>query len=143
MGIVPVDVVTDGKDLFFILEKPAQIDFVRVRAAKAAPGSASKALWLLGYDAATPVKSRKYQKLGQLRYGRKYDGFSWVEGPFPLQKNVEYLVEINMPGKFAKEVFVITEKNTVTMPRPKFERQKTRGYEVSADKDGEKVFTAK
>lgn len=142
MGIVPVDVVTDGKDLFFVLEKPAQIDFLRVRAAEAAPGP-SKAMWLLGYDSSTPVKSRKYLKSGQLRYGKKYDGFSWVEGPLPLRKNVEYLVEINMPGKFAKEVFVITDKNTVVMPRPKFERQKKREYAVSVGKDGDKVFTAK
>ena len=144
MGIVPVDVVTDGKDLFFILEKPEEISFVEVREAKRpAPRTASKSLWLLGYDASSEVKSRKYLTLKQLRYGKKYEGFSVVKGPFPLQKNVEYHVEINMPGKFAKEVFVITEKNAVTMPRPKFERQKKREYAASVDKDGEKVFTVK
>lgn len=143
LGIVPVDVVTDGKDLFFILEKPAEIEFVRVRTAKAVPGSASKAFWVLGYDASTPVKSRKYLKMSQLRYGKKYEGFTWVEGPFPLNKNVEYRVEINMPGKFAKEVFVITDKNSVVMPRPAFERQRKRVYDVSVDKNGETIFTAK
>lgn len=143
LGRVPVDVVTDGKDLFFVLEKPAKIEFARVRAADAAPGSASKTFWLLGYDTSTPVKSRKYSTLSQLRYGGKHDGFSWVEGPLPLQKNVEYLVEINMPGKFAREVFIITGENTVIMPRPAFERQNKRTYEVSADKSGDKIFTPK
>ncbi len=143
MGIVPVDVVTDGKDLFFILEKPAVIEFVRVRAARVAPGSASKAFWVLGYDASTQVKFRKYLKISQLRYGKKYEGFTWVEGPFPLHKNVEYRVEIDMPGKFAKEVFVITDKNAVVMPHPAFERQKKRVYEASVDKNGDTTFSAK
>lgn len=140
---VPVDVITDGKDLLFILEKPAEIEFLRVREAGADPKSASKAFWLLGHDASTPVRSRKYAKLGQLRYGKKYEGFSWVEGPLPLKPNTEYLVEINMPGKFAREVFILTGKNSVIMPRPSFARQKSRGYEVSTDNTGEKVFTPK
>jgi len=141
MSITPVDVVTDGKDLYFILENSERIDFVRVRAVKAA--RAAKAAWLLGYDASVPVKERKYLELDQLRYGKKYEGFSWVEGPFPLKKNVEYLVEINMSGKFAKEIFMVKDDNTVVMPRPKFERQKTREYEITTDKNGDKVFKKK
>lgn len=141
LGITPVDVVTDGKDLYFILEKKEQIDFVRVREAEAA--RAAKAAWLLGYDAAVPVKERRHNELSQIRYGRKYEGFSWVEGPFPLRKNTEYQVEINMPGRFAREVFVIKDDNTVVMPRPGFERQKKRSYVFTADKTGEKVFTKK
>lgn len=143
MGKVPVDVVTDGKDLFFVLEKPVEIKLVKVRLAKAPRGTPPKVFWLLGHDPSTPVKSRKYLKLSQLRYGKKYDGFSWIEGPFQLQKNTEYLVEINSPGKFAGEIFIITDKNAVLMPQPAFERQKKREYEVSVDKNGEKVFTAK
>src|SRR3989338_8693795 len=143
MGKVPVDVVTDGKDLFFLLGKPAEVELVKVRLAKTQRGKPPKVFWLLGHDPASPVKSRKYPELGQIRYGRKYEGFTRVEGPFPLQKNTEYLVEINMPGKFAGEIFVITDGNTVLMPRPAFERQKKREYEISADKNGDKVFKAK
>lgn len=143
MGKVPVDVVTDGKDLFFVLEKPAEIELVKVRLAKAPRGTPPKVFWRLAHDPSTPVKSRKYLKLKQIRYGRKYEGFSWAEGPFPLQKNTEYVVEINMPGKFAGEIFVITDKNAVLMPRPAFERQKKRAYEVSKDENGETVFREK
>jgi len=143
MGKVPVDVVTDGKDVFFVLEKPAEIEFVEVSEAKPGVGSASKSLWLLGYDVSTPVKSRKYLKLKQLCYGRKYDGFSVVKEALPLQKNVEYYVRISLSGKFASEVFIITEQNTVVMPSPGFARQKKREYEVSTDKNGDKLFTVK
>ncbi len=135
LAIVPVDVVMVDDELFFVLEEDHEIGFVEVSEAKAAPGSVSKAFWLLG-DASTP----KYLKLSQIHYGKKYDGFSWVEGPFPLQKNIEYLVEINMPGKFANEVFVITDDNKVIMPKPTFVRQKGRTYSVSVDKDGNKTL---
>ena len=143
MGKVPVDVVTDGKDVFFLLEKPAEIEFLEVSEDKAAPGSAVKSLWLLGHDVSTPVKSRKYLKTKQLRYGQAYDGFTWVKGPLPLQKNVEYHVKINLPGKFASEVFIITENNTVIMPHPSFVRQKKREYNVFTDKNGDTIFKTK
>lgn len=143
MGRVPVDVVMDGEDLFFVLEKPEMIEFVRVRAIGAAPGSAINTFWLMGYDTSTPVESRKYLKLDRILYGGKYDGFSRSEGPATLRKNIAYIVEIRMPGKFAREVFVITGDNTVIMPGPAFERQKKRAHEVSAGKSGDKIFTPK
>lgn len=146
IGPIPVDVVMIDNELFFVLEEPYEIQFLRVRAVPEKgkplynPDVPIKPLWLLGYDASTPVKSRKYLELSQMHYGKKYDGFSWVEGPFPLQKNIEYLVEINMPGKFAKEVFIVTDDNKVIMPHPTFERQKNRAYSVSIDKDGNKTL---
>ena len=136
IGPVPVDVVMIDNELFFVLEEEHEIEFVEVSEAKAAPGSASKSFWLLGYDVSTPVKSRKYLKLSQIRYGKKYDEFQRVEGPFELQKNIEYYVIINMFGKFANEVFIITDDNKVVMPHPAFVRQKNRTYSVSIDKNG-------
>lgn len=140
MGPVPVDVVMVDDELFFVLEEKHEIEFVEVSEAKAAPGIASKSLWLLGHDVSTPVESRKYLKLSQIRYGKKYDGFSVAKGPFPLQKNIEYLVKIKMPGKFAKEIFIIADDNKVVMPKPVFERQKGRTYSVSVDKNGNKTL---
>jgi hypothetical protein len=140
LAIVPVDVVMIDDELFFVLEKKHEIDYLEVSEAKAAPGTASKSFWLLGYDASTPVKSRKYLELSQIRYGKKYDGFSVVKGPFPLRKNIEYLVKINMPGKFAIETFVITDDGKAIMPHPTFERQKNRTYSVSVDKNGNKTL---
>ena len=136
LAIVPVDVVMIDDELFFVLEEEHEIGFVEVSEAKAAPGSGSKSFWLLGYDISTPVKSRKYLKLSQIRYGKKYDEFQRVEGPFELQKNIEYYVIINMFGKFANEVFIITDDNKVVMPHPAFVRQKNRTYSVSIDKNG-------
>lgn len=143
IGPVPVDVVMIDNELFFVLEEEHEIGFVEVSEAKAAPGSGSKSLWLLGYDVSTPVKSRRYLKLSQIRYGKKYDEFQRVEGPFKLQKNVEYSVKITMGGKFANEVFIITDDNKVIMPKPMFERQKNRTYSVSVDKDGNKILIPK
>lgn len=140
LAIVPVDVVMIDNELFFVLEEEHEIGFVEVSEAKAATGSTSKSFWLLGYDVSTPVKSRKYLELSQIRYGKKYDGFSVVKGPFPLQKNIEYFVKITMGGKFANEVFIITDDNKVIMPKPTFKRQKNRTYSVSLDKDGNKTL---
>lgn len=99
-----------------------------------------KVMWLLGYDVSTPVKSRKYLELSQIRYGKKYDGFSWVEWPAELQRNVEYHVEMKMGDRFANETFIITSDNKVVMPHPTFERRNGRVYSVSVDKDGNKTL---
>lgn len=140
LRIVSVDVVMIEDELFFVLEEEHEITFVEVSEAKAAPGSASKSFWLLGYDVSTPVKSRKYLKLQQIRYGQKFEEFQITKGPVELQKNVEYSVVIQMGGSFAIEKFVITSDNKVIMPHPKFERQKGRTYSVSVDKDGNKTL---
>ncbi len=140
IGPVPVDVVMIDDELFFVLEEPHKIEYVEVSEDKAAPGSASKSLWLLGYDVSTPVKSRKYLKLQQIRYGQKFEEFQRTEGPVELQKNVKYLVIINMGDKFAIETFIITNDNKVIMPHPAFVRQRNRTYSVSVDKDGNKTL---
>jgi len=140
LAIVPVDVVMIDNELFFVLEEEHEIDYLEVSEAKAAPGSASKSLWLLGYDVSTPVKSRKYLKLQQIRYGQKFEEFQITKGHVELQKNVEYSVVIRMGGSFAIETFVITSDNKVIMPHPRFERQNGRVYSVSVDKDGNKTL---
>lgn len=49
-------------------------------------------------------------------------------------------MQIKIPGKFAKGIFIITDDNKVIMPHPTFERQKNRAYSVSVDKDGNKIL---
>ena len=148
IGPVPVDVVMIDDELFFVLEEEHEIASMEVSAFidKNKTGRDKweeknmKVMWLLGYDVSTPVKSRKYLKLSQIRYGKKYDGFSVVKGPAELQRNVEYIVDIRMGGSFAIETFVITDDGKVIMPHPKFVRQKNRAYSVSVDKDGNKTL---
>ncbi|HBR22349.1 MAG TPA: hypothetical protein DD713_07290 [Nitrospiraceae bacterium] len=53
---------------------------------------------------------------------------------------MEYLVEIDMGNKFARETFVITDDGKAIMPNPRFERQKNRTYSVSVDKNGNKTL---
>ncbi len=149
LSLIPVDVAMDGNDLYFVLEEPCQIEFLRVSAladrdkAKRTVPIRVKALWLLGYDMSTPPEKRRYLNLKQIEYGRKLTEFPRVEGPAALQKNVEYFIEIDAPGKIARDVFIITDDNKALMPRPAFERQKERTYSVSTDKDGDKIFVPK
>jgi len=148
LGLIPVDVIMDGSDLYFVLEEPCKIEFLRVSAladrnkAKGTVPMRVKALWLLGYDMSTPLDKRKYLNLKQIEYGRKFKEFPRVEGPAALQKNVEYFIEIDSPGKIARDVFIITDDNKALMPQPAFERQKKRTYSVSIDKEGNKIFGA-
>lgn len=138
---VPVDVATAEGELFFVLEKPMEIHAVRV--VPYVPGAAQreqKPVWELRHDLTTEVKTRKYPKLSQLRYGQKLDQFPVVVGPSELLRNVEYQVGLDMGGTFASEVFVLTEDNKAVMPRPKFARQKGRTYTVSAGKDGKRAL---
>lgn len=146
LALVPVDVAMVDNELYFVFEKPYEIQFVEVSVVPEKgkplynPNVPIKPLWLLGYDVSVPVKSRKYLELRQIKYGQKFEEFSRVENPVQLQKNIEYLVEINMGGKFAKEVFIITDDNKVIMPHPAFERQKDRTYSPSVDKEGNKTI---
>ncbi len=148
IGPVPVDVVMIDNELFFVLEEEHEITYLEVSTFidknKSGPDKWRyenlKVMWLLGYDVSTPVKSRKYLELSQIRYGKKYDGFQVVKGPAELQRNVEYHVEIKMGDRFANETFIITSDNKVIMPDPTFERQKNRNYSVSVDKDGNKIL---
>lgn len=144
IGPVPVDVVMVDNELYFVLDQPYEIEFLRVSAAmqKGKPGASVEALWLLGHDTFTEVKKRKHPKLKQIRYGQKFEEFSRVEGPGQLQKNVEYLVEIKMVDVFARESFIIDENNKVIMPHPSFARQKNRTYSVTVDKNGNKTLVS-
>ena len=136
-GPVPVDVVMAGNEVFFVLEKPMEIRSLWVAPYDpAAAGKELKPAWALRHDLTTDVKARKYPKLKQLKYGQKFTEFPVVAGPEELKKNIEYIVGIEMGGKFAREIFILTEDNKVVMPRPAFARQKGRAYTVLADKDG-------
>lgn len=148
IGPVPVDVVMVDDELFFVLEEPQEIAFLRVSAFidKNKTGMDKwgreniKVMWSLSHDLTTEVKKRKYPRLKQIKYGQKLEEFPLTEGPVELQKNVEYSVEIDMGGKFAREIFIITSGNKAVMPKPWFERQKGRVYSVSVDKDGNKTL---
>ena len=144
IGPVPVDVVMIGDELFFVLEEEHEISSLRVIASidknKMGTGEYIKPMWDLGHDLTTEVKKRKYPRLKQIKYGQKFEEFPMVEGPVQLQRNVEYLVGIDMGNKFAREIFIITDDNKVIMPHPTFERQKNRKYSVSVNKDGNKTL---
>ncbi|MFA4910485.1 MAG: hypothetical protein WC649_05545 [Desulfobacteria bacterium] len=142
IGPIPVDVVMINDELFFVLEEPHEISAVRVTARNSNDGKFNdgKTMWNLYKDLTTEVKKRKYVRLKQIKYGQKFEEFPMVEGPVQLQRNVEYLVGIDMGNKFAREIFIITDDNKVIMPHPTFERQKNRKYSVSVDKDGNKTL---
>lgn len=144
-GPVPVDVVMADNELFFMLEKEWEIRSVAVFTRNPKAGQADekdwKTIWAIAYDPTTNEKKRKYPKLKQIKYGQKIEGFPWVEGPSePLQKNVEYLVRIELRKKFAREIFIITDDNKAVMPGPHFPSQKGRTYSVLIDKDGNKTL---
>jgi hypothetical protein len=121
IGPVPVDVVMIDNELFFVLEEEQEIGALRVIAAtdrkKFGTGEYIKPLWAISHDLTTRVEKREYPKLKLIKYGQKFAEFPMVEGPAPLQKNVEYEVAIKMGNKFAGEVFIITSDNKVIMPR--------------------------
>lgn len=139
MGQVPVDVVMAGGEVYFVLEKPAKI-----RAVWVAPGVAGaqdkdlKPAWALRHSLLSDVKSRRYPKVSQFRYGQRFAEFPAPTGPEALRRNVEYVVNIEMGDRFAREVFLLTDDDRAVMPAPAFERQKGRSYALSAGKDGEK-----
>ena len=148
IGPVPVDVVMAGGTVFFVQEKPREIEFLRVSepvdktktgAARWRPAN-MKVLWLLGHDQTTELKTRKYVGMEQIAYGQKYVEFSWVEGPLELQRNIEYRVELNMGSKFAKETFTITGDDAVLTSRSGSGQGKRRSYSVSVDKNGHKTL---
>ncbi|MGV8056860.1 MAG: hypothetical protein AB2L12_02315 [Smithellaceae bacterium] len=130
IGPVPVDVVMIDNELFFVLKEEREINSLRVIAAidrnKFGTGEYIQPLWALGHDPATELKSRKYPRLKQIKYGQKYDEFPVIEGPVHLQRNVEYLLTIKMGNKFTGEVFIITGDNKVIMPRRKVKEENTK-----------------
>lgn len=129
IGPVPVDVVMIDDELFFVLEEEYEIVSLRVIASidknKFGTGEYIKPMWALGHDLTTAVEKRKYPRLQQIKYGQKFEEFSMVEAPVQLQRNVEYLVKINMGNKFAGKVFIITSDNKVIMPQRKAEGKST------------------
>ncbi|MBI4656150.1 MAG: hypothetical protein HY746_05290 [Elusimicrobia bacterium] len=141
---VPVDVVMVDNELFFVLETEYKIGSIWVTEHNAGNGERDmKTMWVLRHDLTTEVKKRKYPKLKQIKYAQKFDEFTIATGPFKLQRNVEYMVEIEMGSKFASEIFIISNDNQALMPRPTFERQKRRVYSVLLDKNGNKILVAK
>ena len=150
LGPVSLDVVFMDETLFFVLDKPRKIDYVVVSFIidTAKPGRLRnapdnrKVMWLLGQDVSTPVKSRKYPTLGQIRYGQKLAEFPRVEGPVALEREVEYHVKIDMLPKFAIGSFKISKDGAVTVTGFRGYRPLARAYTVSTDKDGEKTLVA-
>ena len=141
IGPVPVDVVMVDNELFFVLEKEYEINDVWVFVSNPdARGKMEKVMWALSHDKSTKVETRKYPRLKQIKYGQRFEEFTFVIEPLELQRNVEYSVAINMGPKFAKETFIITSDNKVIMPDPVFERQKNRTYSVSIDENGNKIL---
>jgi hypothetical protein len=142
MGPVPVDIVMADNELFFVLEEKQEISAVRVFVHHPGAGARDrKTVWALSHDLTTEVENRKYPLMKQIQYGQSFEEFPVVTGPFELQKNVEYVVGIDMRDKFARETFIITDDNKAIMAKPVFERQKGRRYSVSVDKDGNKTLS--
>jgi hypothetical protein len=144
IGPVPVDVVMIDDEVFFMLEEEHEINSLRVMASvdrkKMGKGEVINPMWFLAHDVTTEVDKRSYPRLKQIKYGQEFKAFPVVEGPFTLQRNVEYSIEINMGNKFAREIFFITSDHKVIMPQPHFLRQKGRHYVVSVDQDGNKIL---
>ena len=143
IGPVPVDVVMIDDEVYFVLEEEHEINSLQVIVSADRKtmkrDEVINSMWFLAHDVTTKVENRKYPKLKLIKYGQEFDAFQVVEGPLTLQRNVEYSVEINMGNKFAREVFLITGDHKVSMPKPKFLRQRNRIYSVSFDKDGNKT----
>ena len=146
IGPVPMAAVMADRTLFFVLDKPREIGFLRVSefidktktgAAKWHPSNL-RALWILGYDSTISIKKRKYLKLGQVAYGQKFEEFPWVVGPTDLQRNVEYLVEISMGNKFAKETFTLSDRDGVVTTGSESAREGS--YSISLDSNGRKIL---
>ncbi|MBI4802473.1 MAG: hypothetical protein HY796_08120 [Elusimicrobia bacterium] len=149
-GPAPVDVVMVDNELFFVLEKKWEISSVCVDTRNPKAGEVGekdwKTVWALNHNPATTeaeLKKWKYPKMRQIKYGQKIEELPMVTGPFELQKNVEYLVRIDLRKKIARETFIITDENKAVMPKPRFPRQKGRTYSVSIDKDGNKILIPK
>lgn len=148
IGPVSLDVVFMDDTLFFVLDEPREIDFLMVSSfidpsktgRKLFAPDNRKVVWLLGQDLSTPVKSRKYPTLGQIRYGQKLAEFPRVEGPVALEREVEYRVKIDMLPKFADGTFKISKDGVVTVTGFRGYRPLARVYTVSTDKDGEKTL---
>jgi|GEM_PF-4275364 len=115
---VPVHVVLAGDELFFVLGEEAEIEDVRVEISDAVMNP-TITMWTGGC-----AESGKCPKLRQIKYGQNRDGFAAWTAPKALQKNVEYVVRINMDHvKFAIESFVITDDNKIIVRAPgNFER---------------------
>ena len=141
-GTVPVDVVMDGGDVYFVMESPGEIASIRVMPRSPAPGQPAL-MWELRHDMTVPLDQRKYPSLKQVRYGAGIPELPVSVGPQELGRDAEYVVMIDMGRTFAQETFVITKDNKLVMPDPAFERQKGRVYSAVTDKAGNKEFVCK
>lgn len=139
---VPVDVVMEGGEIYFLLESPESISSIRVLPRTPGEGQ-PKLLWEARHDMTTPLKDRKYPILRQIRYGQKIEQLPVSQGPLELSRDVRYKVYIEVGKVFAQDDFIITKENTLVMPSPVFQRQKGRVYSSVSDKDGHKLFVLK
>ena len=142
VGPVPVDVVLDGGDIYFVLEAEYSVSALQVATRPVAEGK-PVTLWELRHDTSTPLKQRKYPELKVIKYGEKFAEFPLVQGPAELARSVEYVVSLDLGDKFAKETFLITAEGKVVLPNPAFQRQRGRTYTVLTDQNGNKTFTIK
>jgi hypothetical protein len=136
---VPLDVVMDGGEVFFVLESEQEISSLRVAPAVQAAG-APALLWELRQDMTTPVARRKYPKAKFVRYGQAFGEFPVVTGPLELARDTEYTVAMEIGDTFAQETFLITGDGKVVMPRPAFKRQRGRVYSAVRGEGGKLEF---
>lgn len=143
-GPIPVDVVLDGGDVYFLLENPEAVSSIRVTLGASQDGPNQPVLmWEARHDMTTPLKQRKYPAVKQIRYGQKFEELPVTVGPVELTRDMEYVVTVEIGKTFAQESFKITADNKVVMPNPAFARQRGRAYTVLTDKDGNKTFVRK
>ena len=141
-SVVPVDVVMEGNEVFFVLESRSEISSIRVVPRHPVQDQPAL-LWELRHDMTTPVKQRKYPRLSQIRYGQNIPEFPVQTGPLELSRDVEYVVVIEIGKKFAQDSFIVTAENKLVMPSPVFKRQRGRVYSAVIDKDGNKVLVGR
>lgn len=141
-GPVPVDVVMDGGDVYFVLEDSSEISSIKVML-RSSGANKGALVWEARHDMTTPLDQRKYPVVKAVRYGQKFGELPVVVGPAELARDTEYVVAVEIGKTFAQETFKITADNKIIMPNPAFARQRGRVYSVVTDKDGNKSFVSK
>lgn len=136
---VPLDVVAEGGEVYFVLESEREISSVRVSPAAGAPAL----LWEARHDMTTPLDKRRYPRLKVIRYGQKFEEFPVAVGPLELARNTEYVVAMETGDSFAQETFLIDAEGKAVMPKPAFKRQRGRVYSAERGPDGKLEFRAK
>jgi hypothetical protein len=136
MRPVNAHVVMVDNELYFVLDKEYKIICadVLISTTTAPFENPEIRMWLGG-----PEKKGKILKFRQIKYGQNNNEFRTTYGPKELQKNMEYVVHIDMPyGKFAAELFIITDDNKITTPRTSF-IEKIKNQTVTIERNGRKI----